>query len=175
MSLRERNSGITDYDFPRLYLKGEESREHAIVYRRAGSYKILRGPPVTGDEGESYGLVPYEAGWSLAIEPLEASVTRGMLVVVPWHDWKGLLVDEGSSISILEVRGYQPILTTREGDHVGVGEVIAYVLTGKGETRTVRTSVGGVVLYISWRRVEEEIYNVVVVDEGSVIELKRLS
>ena len=173
--MRERNSGVTDYDFPRLYLKGEESGEYALVYRESASYKILRERPSTIEGGELFGLVPYETGWFLAIDPLEGAVTRGMLVVAPWLGWKGFLADEGTRVDILEVKGYQPILTVREGDHVDVGDVIAYVLTSKGETRTARSNASGLILYVSWRRTEEEVYNIIVVDKSAITELKRLT
>ena len=173
MSWKERSEpggGSLDYEFPRLYVEGEESREYSIVDKARRVYLIESSRPTVPTK--AYGLVPYESGWNLAVDPVRATITRGILVVVPWSNWKGLLLEEGTRVKILEVRGVQPVLVAREGDNIREGEVIAYVLTGKGETRTVRSTTSGLIAYIAWSRVEEERYSIIVASPEEVLELR---
>jgi hypothetical protein len=134
-----------DYEFPRLYIVSERSKEVLTLFPEKGCY-------VRGEEkgGIKAGLVPYESGWGKIFDLVKAEVTRSFGVLVPWLDNKILYVKEGVKVSLIEVSGVQASLVAREGEEVTPESVIAYVVTNKGETRTIRAELRGVIIYVAW-------------------------
>ncbi len=137
-----------DYEFPRLYVEGEESGEYLVPRRDMGTYTILRGR--RAPEPGWMGLKPYEWGWLRVFDPVEAIATRAFAVVVPWIGYKALLVEAGTRLRLVEARGVQVSVVAREGEEVAARSVLAYLVTGKGETRTVRAGTEGLIVYIAW-------------------------
>ncbi|MEB3787775.1 MAG: DUF2118 domain-containing protein [Desulfurococcales archaeon] len=150
------------YQFPRVYLEGAESRERATV--RGGRL-------VVGAEGE-YGLVTYEKALEEILPDLsQPVVARSFIVLVPWRR-EALLVEKGTRVTLVEARGTHVTHTAREGDRVDEGTVLAYVLTGKGETRTVRARSRGVIAYVGWLGDSPQTHVYVIVPEDSVTRLE---
>jgi hypothetical protein len=137
----------SDYDFPRLYIRGAEGGEYLIPDPSCGVYRIAREPP---SGVEALGLAPYEAGWGRIFDPVEAVVTEDFAVVIPWLGRRALYLRRGTRLSLVEAAGVHVNLVAREGDEVGRRSVLAYVVTGRGDTRTVRAGVEGLVVYIAW-------------------------
>jgi hypothetical protein len=138
----------SDYEFPRLYVSGEESHEYLIAYPERGSYTIARGP--RPPPGLWMGLKPYEWGWLRLFDPLQALVTRDFAVVVPWLSYKALYMRAGVRLCLVEVSGIHVNIVAREGEEVGERSILAHVVTGKGETKTLRPGCRGLVVYIAW-------------------------
>jgi len=61
---------------------------------------------------------------------------------------KGFLMKAGSRVNVVEVSGYRVFVIVREGDAVAQNDRIAYVLTGKGNVRIIRSPYNGVVVYV---------------------------
>ncbi len=132
----------TDYQFPRAYLDGHESIECLVPL--GGRARVER--PC---KSQGLGLAPYEHLTSHILDPVEAVVKRRFALYIPWKG-KALLVEPGTRVSLVEALGVQVNHRAREGDEVRPGTILAYILTGKGETRTLRAGVEGVIVYIAW-------------------------
>ena len=162
-----------DYDFPRLYVEGEESREYMLIDLERRIYRITRDASDRIGSERVAGLVPYEAGWNVIFDPIEARITRPFAVLVPWREHEALYAREGLRVSLVEVTGIHVNLVAREGEEVGEKDVLAYVVTGKGETRTIRAGVEGLILYIAWDPgAKPERYVYLIVDQDDAIVLR---
>ncbi|MEB3851168.1 MAG: DUF2118 domain-containing protein [Desulfurococcales archaeon] len=137
----------SDYEFPRLYIRGRGSGEYMVVDLERRAYRLTRSPP---PGGVALGLAPYEAGWGVVFDPVEARVARDFAVVLPWAGGRALYVRAGTPVMLVEAAGRHVNLVAREGSRVRARNVLAYVVTGRGDTRTVRAGVEGVVVYIAW-------------------------
>jgi len=163
----------SDYDFPRLYVVGVDSSEYMAIDLDKQAYMILRRSSSLREPLVSAGLVPYESGWQLIFDPVDARVTRAFAVLIPWRDGEALYLAEGVRLELVEVSGVHVNLVAREGDEVGRRDVVAYTVTGKGETRTVRAGVEGLIVYIAWDPTSgAERYIYLVSDPGAPVILK---
>lgn len=167
--MMEEEYSPSDYRFPEAYVEGEESDKYMIVDIESRTYKLVEERP-TG--GIVLGRVVYEEAGEKAIDPVEAVVTRHLAILLP-GEGRALLVKPGTRVLIYEVGGVQTVFTVREGDQLRPGKVMGYVLTGKGETRTVRSDEEVVVLYIAWDRVSHPpVYRLVAVPREDLVELR---
>ncbi len=135
-----------DYRFPRLYVADEKSPDMITLYPDKGCY-------VHGERsgGIKAGLVPYESGWNLILDPVEAKIIRAFAVIVPWLKDEAIYVSAGVKVKLIEVEGVQVNFIAREGEKVDEKTVLAYVVTNKGETRTLKANTKGLIVYIAWR------------------------
>ncbi len=166
--------GPSDYDFPRLYVEGVEPRgrrEYLVPDLDSGTYRLAQEPP---PGARALALSVYDEAWSLVLDPVEARATRAFAVTLPWRGWEALFVEAGTRVYLVEVHGVQSSLAVREGDEVGERSIIAHVVTGKGETRTVRAGVEGIVVLVAWEWGSlPPRYAVAVAPRGSVLRLRR--
>ncbi len=132
-----------DYRFPELYLEGAEGDK--CVWLDEQSRKYWR-KPVRGLR--KLCLIPYEEAWRRVVDPETGIVKSKALVVIPWLGGKGMLLKPGTKLSLVDATGVQVSYVGLEGSRVREGSLIAYVLTGKGETRSLRAGVEGVVVLI---------------------------
>jgi len=92
--------------------------------------------------------VPYEAAGDIILDRVGGRVRCGFLIM--WEgSGDGLYVRGGSEAYILEAVGRRIHSLVSEGDEVVRGSRVAYIYTGKGEVRVLRSDVEGVVAYIS--------------------------
>ncbi len=61
---------------------------------------------------------------------------------------KCVAIKKGEEVAIIEVEGTEIFLSKDEGEGVGKWEKIGYIVTGKGESRTIKTPVEGKILFI---------------------------
>ena len=135
----------TDYEFPQLYVEGGRGRP-ITVYPEKGFY--VRGE---ARGGTILNLEVYEeVAWGRVVDVIGAVIMNRAAVVIPWKGGKALFLDKGMRVDIVEVYGRQVAFQAREGDYVDGKSVLAYVLTGRGDTRSVRAGVEGVVALIAW-------------------------
>ncbi len=105
-------------------------------------------PVVTAECGSNcsdcYIEVPYEEAEQLIMG--SGVIKCGFIIM-----WEGsdqcLLVREGAIAHSIEIEGYRVYGIVSEGENVAKGDRIAYIVTGKGEVRTVRSLFPGVVAY----------------------------
>jgi hypothetical protein len=89
---------------------------------------------------------------------------------------EGLLVEDTARPCLIEVKGHRPHVFLREGDSVREGDKIAYVITSKGEVRTIRSPCEGVVVLVvnfPWERPEKYVIVVVSRDECREISIRK--
>jgi len=135
-----------DYLFPEAFVEGVESNKYMIVDLKDKKYTIANKP-----EGDILlGQVIYEQATSLALNLIQSKTTRRIAIRVPWKNGKAMLLNKDERIVIYEISGLQVVFSAHEGDDVNPGDTLAYVLTGKGETRTIRVEEEATVFYISW-------------------------
>lgn len=142
--------GPEDYQsFPRLYVEGVKGRDYMIADLETLTYRITGSP----EPGKLVlGKAIYEDAWDLVLDPVEGVAKRGFALVMPWRGFEAIYVPKGSKLLLVEAYGVQVNFTVREGDTVSERDVVAYVLTGKGETRTIRAGARGVIVLIAWQK-----------------------
>ncbi|GBF08696.1 hypothetical protein apy_04210 [Aeropyrum pernix] len=157
-----------DYRFPELYIEGYVSERAIWVDEEGGKYYRR---PVEGLK--RYGLAVYEHAIKEAIDLVGSRVSRGFVVIIPWKGMRGLMLKEGTRVKLVEAAGVQVSHYSLEGTRVGERTVLSYVLTGKGETRTLRAGVEGVVaIILTDHNRQPPAYIYVIADEHDVIWLE---
>ena len=164
--------GPEDYEtFPKLYVEGVESSEYLVPDLERLTYTIHASPP---PGSRAFGKAIYEEAWDLVLDPVAGRARRAFALVMPWRGGEALLVEAGVRLYLIEAHGTQVVFTAREGDEVGERDVLAYVLTGKGETRTLRAGVSGVVVLIAWERGSHPPrYAIAIAEHPDVVRLRR--
>ncbi len=84
----------------------------------------------------------------LALELIEKGYTGEDLAVCNRRKDVCLSLAGGSRVTAVEVSAVEVYPQVDVGDRVGVGDLLAYGITGKGELRSVRSRVEGYVLLI---------------------------
>jgi hypothetical protein len=82
------------------------------------------------------------------VDPVAAEIVRRAAVVVPWEGEKALYLKPGVKVKLVEAAGVQVSHVGLEGQRVKARSVLAYILTGKGETRTLRAGEEGVIALV---------------------------
>jgi len=163
--LAETSSG-EDYAFPEVYVEGvTPSNEYVVEIN--GSYLLAKTPDFENAK-RFFGHVVYEDILN-SLDLIEATVKQSFLVIRKYGLplMEGLLVEKNTKLCFIEVRGRYPVVFVSEGDNVDVGDKIAYIVTGKGEVRVVKSPCSGIVVLsinITWERPEK--YILVVVDRN---------
>lgn len=88
--------------------------------------------------------VPCEA----VLELLMDGIAKEDIEVCNERLGKCVTVKEGEEVAIIEVEGTEIFLSRDEGESVSKWEKIGYIVTGKGESRTIKTPVEGKILFI---------------------------
>ncbi len=135
-----------DYKFPRLYVVGKNSSDTITLYPDKNCYI-----KESKKDGIKAGLIAYEAGWNLIFDPIEAKVIRPFAIMIPWMKNRIIYVENELELKLVEAKGIQVYLVSREGDKIDKKDIMAYIVTNKGETRTLRSPTDGVVVYIAWK------------------------
>ncbi len=132
----------SDYRFPRVYV--ESSRHEECLH-------ILDGRAVVEKpcRGGGLGLAVYESILEDVLDPVEAVIKKRFAVYNP-RKGRAILLEPGDRVYLVEALGVQVNHVAEELDEVSEQSILAYILTGKGETRTLRAGVEGVVAYIGW-------------------------
>ena len=117
-------------------------------YCRAGSEdNLVIRPGCDYNCSDCYIEVPYEEAGSIIID--SSGAIKCSFIIM----WKGseeyLLVERGVSAYIIEIEGHRVYGVASEGDKIARGDRIAYIATGKGEVRLVRSGFEGVVVYVA--------------------------
>jgi hypothetical protein len=165
--------GPEDYQtFPRLYVEGVEAREYMVADLETLTYKLTGRPE---GSGVILGKAIYEDAWDLVLDPVEGVAKRSFAVVLPWRNFEALYVAEGTKLLLLEAYGVQVNFVAKEGDKVRERDVVAYILTGKGETRTLRAEAEGVITLIAWQKgTHPPRYAIAIADTADVAILRKI-
>ncbi len=164
---------MSEYEFPEVFVEGVEG-DYYIVYKD-GEYFFSKTP---GGE-KYYGHILYEDVVEKAVDLVEAKMKKSIIVIPkfrPSGELEAILVEEGTSICLMEIKGADPIVFVSEGDEVEERDKIAYIITGKGEVRVYKSVCSGIVTLVinfPWERPERYILVVVSKDDARRIIVKR--
>ena len=155
-----------DYRFPELYIEGWRGpREIEVDPERRVYRRRPRG------SGMRMGLAPYEQALPQVLDLVAATPRRAAAVVIPWEGYRAILLLPGDRLEYVEARGSQVNPVSLEGRRVRERSVLAYILTWKGETRTLRAGTEGTVALIAWMPGEDaDRYVYVIVKEPRWLE-----
>lgn len=132
----------SDYLFPELYVKNHTGRECAEIDLENMAYRA-------SPQGE-YCKTVYESGWNLILDLEGSKASKSFIVTIPWNDHKAVMVEEGAKLHLVEVKGVEVYIVSREGALVEEKSILAYAVSRKGETKTRRAGVKGIIAYIAW-------------------------
>lgn len=99
--------------------------------------------------GGEYCRIIYESGRDEVLDLERGIVKEDFLLVFPISG-TAIHIEGGSALRLIEVSGKEVYFTKREGDLVEDGDIISYVVTKKGETRSIRADGSGIIAYIAW-------------------------
>ena len=149
------------YEFPALYTRNSQDPPYCTLTK--GKYQITSTPL-----DESFGYTIIEKALDDIIDRTRSLVKQDYCIEIPWRK-KLLKIKAGTPVKIVEIRASQIIFIKREGDNVDVNDVIAHTITGKSESRTVRSVFRGVIVFIGVHSFSNpETYVVAVADSGRV-------
>ncbi len=150
------------YKFPALFTRNSRNSPYCTITN--GRYRITDTPL----ENSSYGYTIIEEALDNIIDRTRSLVKQDYCIEIPWRK-KLLKIKAGTPVKIVEVKASQIIFTKREGDEVSVNDVIAHTVTGKSESRTVKSIFNGVIVFIGVHSFSNpETYVVAVADSGSI-------
>ncbi len=132
-----------DYEFPELYSELGAGGKCIWVDEAGGKY--YRDPC---EDCIKLCMMPYEQAWMKIVDPVKAEITAKAALVIPWEGRRALYLKPGVKVKLIEAYGIDVSHVSFEGERVGPRTVLAYVLTGKGETRTLRAGEEGIVALI---------------------------
>ncbi len=121
------------------------ARNLYCIQERAGGLLASKGCP---DSCSNCLIeIPYEIAGKIMLDSVEGRITCDFLLM--WEEsGEGLYVRGGTKAYVIETTGHRIHSIVSEGENVRSGSKIAYISTGKGEVRTVRADIEGVIAYI---------------------------
>ncbi|ABN69924.1 conserved hypothetical protein [Staphylothermus marinus F1] len=163
------------YRYPEVFVEGVESDKYVL---EINEHYIL---VLTKEDLEKYvnykrvfGHIIYEH--IINYIDLVKPATKKAFIVIPEYsgekEMNGFLIDENKKLCLIEVKGIQPYVFPREGDEIEERDKVAYIITGKGEVRTIRSPCKGVVLLVinfPWEKPEK--YVLAVVNKNDIREI----
>ncbi|MEM4484386.1 MAG: DUF2118 domain-containing protein [Sulfolobales archaeon] len=150
---------VSEYPYILLESLCEDVRDPEHCYCLDQDAKILGHG--CGECSKCYVEKPYEEAYKYFYDS-ERSLSSRSFVVVPPRSSYGLLVPSGASLKALILKGSYVTTLVSEGEEIKEGSRIAQILTRKGEFRTYRSPLEGVVIYIS-NMLEEDYSNVIII------------
>jgi len=151
-----------DYLFPELYVEDGPGDCVSVDLSKGVYWRDSKG---------ALCKVIYEEGWKLIVNPVESVASRSFLTVVPWMGYKGVYVNRGARVELIEARGVEVYIISREGTVVEEDTVLAYTLTRKGETRTRKAGTTGVIAYIAWEPLVPPLYVFLITRDYRVLDM----
>ncbi len=156
---------MSEYLFPRAFVEGEEGKEYACV---KGDEVIFTRERKEG----CFGKVPIEIIFDKVIDLLEGEVKRSFIIHDPKEN-RAILVPKGTKVTLQESHYQRVFYSVREGEELKEGEKIGHSITGKGESRTLRSPIDGVVVLVHQELYgKADKYILVMADKDSVKFLK---
>ena len=156
-----------DYIFPEIYI--EDSSIKSNKYIIIENERITIGntcKPLTG-RTRCFAKVPYDNALDLILDLYGNRLKKSFIVKT--RDGNLLYIRSNISPKIIEVKGWIVRILVYEGQKIRKHQKIAYVLTKKYETRTIKSPWDGIVTYIGYVFGEKpEHYVIVVVGEDDI-------
>ncbi len=156
---------MSEYLFPRAFVEGEDGKEYACI---DGEEVFFTKEKRKG----CFGKVPIEIIFEKVIDVLNGKVKRSFIIHDPKED-KVFLIPKGTKVMLQESHYQRVFYAIREGQELREGEKIGHSITGKGESRTLRSPTNGVVVLVHQELYgKADKYILVMADRDSVKFLK---
>ena len=158
-----------DYIFPEIFIEntGIKSDKYILIEREEGNIRIVRECSKPAEEVSCFAKIPYDNALEAILDIYGNRIKKSFILKTKNNDL--LLVKSSSYPKIIEVRGWMVRILVTEGEKVRKWQRIAYVLTRKYETRTIKSPWSGIVTYIGYVFGEKpEHYIIVMVDKDDV-------
>lgn len=151
------------YVYPKIYVENPESEvlgEYLIV---SDNKACIRHKVKEDVLGRIFSKIMYDNAINEVLDKYTPLIKKSFVVATP--NGKYILVEKGTTPIVAEVKGSKVHLAVNEGEEVDEHTRIAYILTRKYETRSIRAGVKGVVVLIGYI-LGEPIDNYIVVIVG---------
>ncbi len=158
-----------DYVFPEIYVEdGElESNNYLLLKDTGEKVEFSDNCNIENREVVCFAKVPYDNALELIVDVYNNRIKRSFITKT--RDGRLLLVKSSVVPKIIDIQGWIVRILVQEGDIVKKWQRIAYVLTRKYETRTIKSPWEGIVTYIGYVFGEKpEHYVIVMVDKDDV-------
>lgn len=159
-----------EYRFPEVYVKDTISKRYICLEN--GVY-VVKNKPVNCSR--VYGLIPYEE--VLKYIDLAEAETELDIVILRYkpggENAVGYFIERGAKLCLQEIKGGEIYFPLEEGSMVKKGDLIAYVVTNKLETKSIKSICKGIIALIidmPWEEPRKAI--VVVSDEYRSIDIR---
>ncbi len=163
-----------DYVFPEIFVENTdiESDKYMVVYGK-DNIEITNECAKSNKEAKCFAKVSYDEALDIVLDVYGNRIKRSFIIKT--KDNNLLLVKSSIDPKIIEIKGWIVRLLITEGEKIKKKQRIAYVLTRKYETRTIRSPWDGIVTYIGYVFGEKpEHYIIVVVDEDDIEYLRKI-
>ena len=163
--------------FPEVYVENVESL-NGYILEVDGEFIFSKKPQALGIK-RFFGHIIYEDILNY-IDLVKPSITRSFIVVKKYGApvMEGVLVEKDTKPCLIEIRGHQPMVFVNEGDEIGEGDKIGYIITNKSEVRVVKSPCSGIVALVvnlPWERPEKYLLVVVSKNECRQITIRKSS
>lgn len=169
------------YRFPEVFVEGIENSKYIVEID--DQYILVLSRDVLDKYSgckRVFGHIVYE-DIAEYLDITKPATTKSFIIIPEYSGeeiMKGFLVEENTDICLIEVKGVQPYVFPREGEKVKERDKVAYIITGKGEVRVVRSPCEGMVLLVinfPWEKPERYILAVVNKDDVREITIRKSS
>ncbi len=164
-----------DYIFPEIFVEDTniKSDKYILFESKKGNIKIVKECGEPSEEISCFAKIPYDNALETILDIYGNRIKKSFILKTKNNDL--LLVKSSSHPKIIEVKGWIVRILVTEGEKIRKWQRVAYVLTKKYETRTIKSPWSGIVTYIGYVFGEKpEHYVIVVVDEDEVKYLGRI-
>ncbi|ADI32729.1 DUF2118 family protein [Staphylothermus hellenicus] len=158
------------YRYPEIFVEGVEGDKYILEINGHYALAFTKEDIDNVNYKRVFGHIVYEH--IINYIDLVKPATKKAFIVIPEYsgekEMKGFLIDENKKLCLIEVKGVQPYVFPREGDVIEERDKVAYIITGKGEVRTIRSPCKGVVLLVinfPWEKPERYVLAVVNKDD----------
>lgn len=154
-----------NYLFPEVFVEDVVSEKYVVEISEDSYLLVMDGEIDRKKFKRVFGHIIYED--VLKYIDLSKNALEKTVVVVEKYgldEMNALLVEKNTPLCILEIKGLSPYVFVHEGYSINKHDKVAYVITNKGEVRSVKSPCEGVVflvINISWEKPEKYILMVV--------------
>lgn len=135
------------YSYPKVYIENAEEKiadEYMVL--EDDTARITRS--IDNAKGRIFTKIMYDKALDEVLDKYAPVIRKAFIVITP--SGQPLLVEKGIKPVIIEARGSRVHVTVREGDEVDERTRVAYILTRKYETRTIKAGAEGIVVLVGY-------------------------
>lgn len=135
------------YSYPKVYVENAEEKiadEYIVLENDTAC--ITRS--IDNAKGRIFTKIMYDKALDEVLDRYAPVIRKAFIVIT--SSGQSLLVEKGIKPVIIEARGSRVHVAVREGDEVDERTRVAYILTRKYETRTIKAGTEGIVVLVGY-------------------------